>query len=71
LLDRRNQSAVHPTRFNLVGHHAGVDALRDYGRMVWAFGLSDEPQRITGLDVAVVNAGRISALYTFLDPAGA
>ena len=48
-----------------------VDALRDYGRMAWAFGPSDEPQRITGLDVAVVNAGRISALYTFLDPAGA
>ena len=48
-----------------------VDARRDYGRMAWAFGPSDEPQRITGLDVAVVNAGRISALYTFLDPAGA
>ena len=39
--------------------------------MAWAFGPSDEPQRSTGLDVAVVNAGRISALYTFLDPAGA
>ena len=45
-----------------------VDALQDSGRLAWAFGPPNEPRRITGLDVAVVNAGRISALYTFLDP---
>jgi hypothetical protein len=28
-------------------------------------------RQITGLDVAVVNAGRISAVYTFLEPTGA
>jgi hypothetical protein len=48
-----------------------VDALQDSGRLVWAFGPPHQPRRITGLDVAVVNAGRISALYTFLDPTAA
>src|SRR5580698_362440 len=48
-----------------------VDALQDCGRLAWAFGPSHDPHRITGLDVAVVNAGRISALYTFLDPTSA
>jgi hypothetical protein len=48
-----------------------VDALQDSGRLAWAFGPPHEPRRITGLDVAVVRAGRISALYTFLDPSGA
>jgi hypothetical protein len=49
----------------------GVDALTDSGRLAWAFGPRHEPRRITGMDVAVVNAGRISALYTFLDSPGA
>ena len=49
----------------------GVDALTDSGRLAWAFGPPHEPRRITGLDVVVVNEGRISALYTFLDPTGA
>jgi hypothetical protein len=44
-----------------------VDALQDYGRLGWAFGPPDDPQRITGLDVAIVSGQRISALYTFLD----
>ena len=48
-----------------------VDVLQDSGRLAWAFGPPHEPCRITGLDVAVVNAGRISALYTFPDPTGA
>jgi SnoaL-like domain len=48
-----------------------VDAPQDSGRLAWAFGPPNEPRRITGLDVAVVNAGRISALYTFLDSTGA
>jgi hypothetical protein len=37
-----------------------IDALQDSGRLAWAFGPPHEPRRITGLDVAVVNAGRIS-----------
>jgi SnoaL-like domain len=48
-----------------------VDALQDSGRLAWAFGPPNEPRQITGLDVAVVNVGRISALYTFLDSTGA
>jgi hypothetical protein len=47
-----------------------VDALQDSGRLTWAFGPPHEPRRITGLDLAVVNAGRISALHTFIDPIG-
>jgi hypothetical protein len=54
--------------FSMIG---SVDALRDSGRLAWAFGPSHDPHRITGLDVAVVNAGRITALYTFIDPTGA
>ena len=34
-----------------------VDAPQDSGRLTWAFGPPHEPRRITGLDVAVVNAG--------------
>jgi SnoaL-like domain len=49
----------------------GVDLLQDSGRLAWAFGPPHDPHRITGLDVIVVNAGRISALYTFLDPTSA
>ena len=48
-----------------------VDALQDSGRLAWGFGPPHEPRRITGLDVAVVNAGRISAVYTFLEPTSA
>ena len=48
-----------------------VDALPDSGRLALAFGPPHETRWITGLDVAVVNAGRISALYTFLDATGA
>jgi hypothetical protein len=54
--------------FSQVG---AVDALQDSGKLAWAFGPAQDPHRITGLDVAVVNAGRITALYTFLDPIGA
>jgi len=50
---------------------ADVDALEDYGRLAWAFGPPDDPQQVTGLDVAVVSDGRIGALYTFLDKRGA
>lgn len=46
------------------------DAIADSERLAWAFGPPQEPHRITGLDVVIVNAGRISALYTFLDQPG-
>jgi len=46
---------------------SGPDVLQDSGRLAWAFGPLEDPQRITGLDVVVVEAGRIAALYTFLD----
>jgi hypothetical protein len=37
------------------------------GRLAWGFGPPNEPAKITGLDVAVVTNGRLSALYAFLD----
>lgn len=43
------------------------DVLSDGGRLAWAFGPLDDPRRITGLDVIVVEGDRIAALYTFLD----
>ena len=49
----------------------GPDVLQDSGRLAWAFGPLDDRLRITGLDVIVVEAGRIAALHTFLDPARA
>jgi len=55
-------------RFTALGE---VDALADYGRLAWAFGPPDDPQRVTGLDVAIISDGRIGALYTFLDTRGA
>jgi hypothetical protein len=48
-----------------------VDTQQDCRRLAWAFGPPHEPRRITGVDVAVVNAWRIAALYTLLDPTGA
>jgi hypothetical protein len=54
--------------FSQVG---SVNALQDSGRLAWAFGLPHQPRRVSGLDVAVVKRGAISALNTFLDPTGA
>jgi hypothetical protein len=44
-----------------------AQTLTDAGRLAWAFGPAEDPQRITGLDVIVVRGDRIAALYTFLD----
>jgi hypothetical protein len=45
------------------------DSHNGIGRLAWGFGLPGEKPTVTGLDVIVSNAGRIRALYTFLDPA--
>lgn len=44
-----------------------ADAQKEFGRLAWAFGPPDDPQRTTGLDVAIFRGSRISALYTFVD----
>jgi len=44
------------------------DSHNGIGRLAWDFGLTGEKPAVTGLDVIVSNAGRIRALYTFLDP---
>jgi len=46
-----------------VGHHS-------VGRLRWSSGPPDGPAVVTGTDVAMFEAGRISSLYVFLDPTG-
>jgi SnoaL-like domain len=41
--------------------------LQDSGRLAWAFGPPEDPERVTGLDIIVVRGDRIAALYAFLD----
>jgi hypothetical protein len=45
------------------------DSHNGIGRLAWGFGPTGKKPTVTGLDVIVSNAGRIRALYTFLDPA--
>ena len=52
-------------RFSII---SGPDLLRTAGRLAWSLGVPGEPPVSTGLDVAVVEDGRIARLYTFLDP---
>ncbi|GAA2054429.1 nuclear transport factor 2 family protein [Williamsia deligens] len=40
----------------------------DVGRISWSLGPADGPTVVSGMDVAHVRDGRITALYTFLDP---
>jgi len=44
-----------------------ADIVQDCGRLNWAFGPPDDPQRITGLDIVIVSRDRITTLYTFLN----
>jgi hypothetical protein len=48
-----------------------AQARTDSGRLAWSFGPTEDPQRITGVDVIVVRGNQIAALYTFLDQAPA
>ena len=68
---RALEDAVTGLHAKLPGHVftviSGPDALRDSGRLAWAFGPPEDPRRVTGLDVVVVKDDRIAALYTFLD----
>ena len=45
------------------------DSHNGIGRLGWGFGLAGKTPAVTGLDVIVSKAGKIQALYTFLDPA--
>ena len=46
-----------------------TDEIPDVARMNWSFGAAGAPPAITGLDVIVVSAGLIVAMYRFLDGA--
>jgi hypothetical protein len=39
------------------------------GRLAWGFGAAGKTPSVSGLEVIVSKAGKIEALYTFLDPA--
>jgi hypothetical protein len=45
------------------------DSHNGIGRLAWGFGPAGEMPAVTGLDVVVSKAGKIEALYTFLDTA--
>jgi hypothetical protein len=45
------------------------DSHNGIGRLTWGFGPAGKKPAVTGLDVIVSKAGKIEALYTFLDPA--
>ena len=45
------------------------DSHNGIGRLAWAFGPAGKKPAVTGLDVIVSKAGKIEALYTFVDPA--
>jgi hypothetical protein len=45
------------------------DSHNGIGRLAWGFGPAGKKPAVTGLDVIVSKAGKIKALYTFLDPA--
>jgi hypothetical protein len=45
------------------------DSHNGIGRLAWGFGPAGEKPAVTSLDVIVSKAGKIEALYTFLDPA--
>jgi hypothetical protein len=47
---------------------APPDAIDGVGRLAWASGPPEMPRAVTGMDIIVVQDGRIAALYTFLDP---
>jgi hypothetical protein len=38
------------------------------GRLPWSYGPSDDPRRLTGTDVGVTKAGKLMAIYVFIDP---
>ena len=45
------------------------DSHNGIGRLTWGFGPEGKKPTVAGLDVIVSKAGKIKALYTFLDPA--
>ncbi|MCR0983404.1 nuclear transport factor 2 family protein [Roseomonas populi] len=45
-----------------------AQAVEGAGRLAWGFGPPGQPPRVTGLDVVLVREGRITSLFTFLDP---
>ena len=47
--------------------HGEPQALHNAGRLAWGSGPRDEAPDYTGLDVIIVRAGKIAALYVFLD----
>jgi hypothetical protein len=45
------------------------DSHNGIGRLAWGFDAAGKTPSVSGLEVIVSKAGKIEALYTFLDPA--
>jgi hypothetical protein len=44
-----------------------AQVIRDVGRVPWHFGPNGVPPVVAGMDVAIFQQGRISAIYAFID----
>ncbi|MEP9360971.1 nuclear transport factor 2 family protein [Sphingomonas sp. KR3-1] len=49
------------------GALGAAEAVQNAGRLRWAYGPAGEPEKVTGMDVAVVEDGLIRQIYTFVD----
>ena len=38
------------------------------GRLRWSYGPAEDPRRITGEDIGVIENGKLVTLYAFIDP---
>ena len=45
-----------------------VQAQHGVGRVAWTYGPADDPRRITGEDIGVIENGKLVTMYTFIDP---
>ena len=45
-----------------------VKSQHGIGYLPWAYGPTGKPQQISGIDVGLVEGGKLTALYTFVNP---
>lgn len=48
-------------------HQKAIDAHTNLGRMFWQFGTENKPDMVTGMDLFVLENGKVKKLYVFVD----
>jgi catechol 2,3-dioxygenase-like lactoylglutathione lyase family enzyme len=48
-------------------HQRPIESQRNLARLFWSFGPPSDPDLITGMDIFIIDNGRIQSLYVFLD----